>query len=249
MFSRIAYVLAILTTITTIQLPVAAQKAQDCRTKEDVPTIFGHWKDDQTNREVDIAPKNGGNDIIANYSQVHNCPQPGESGTPVPLPVDFEGTYTTKLFEGLIKVCRWRTDDKHPSPYTYRIDEVDLRLGMTDDGLKLSGHWMNPDTKKDEDMSLTRLSPAEYPFRKFESILAGPGAKIYEQPDNSSKVRYTPAPGTRLIIYYIQLDDQGNPTWYQVSDARTSVGSNNYGWIPAGQVRCMKKSKPVRSVG
>jgi hypothetical protein len=241
MLTRIAKVLAVSTIITTIQVFVVAQKAQDCRTKEDVPTIFGHWKDDQTNKEVDIKPRRAADDIIATYSQAHNCPQPDERGNPVPAPVDFEGSYTTKSFEGLIHVCRWRTDDKHPKPYTFTTDKVDLRLGMTDDGLRLSGYWKNPDTKKDEQISLTRLSQPEYPFRKYEVILAGPSAKIYEQPDTNSKVRYTPAAGTRLVIYYIQLDDAGSPAWYQVTDARTSVGSNNYGWLSANQIRCLKK--------
>src|SRR6267142_5454774 len=99
MLTRIASVLAVLTIITTIAAGVGAQKAQDCRTKEDVPSIFGHWKDDQTNREVDIRPKRAADDIIANYSEAHDCPQPDASGNPVPAPVEFEGSYTTKSFE------------------------------------------------------------------------------------------------------------------------------------------------------
>jgi hypothetical protein len=242
--NRVSKVLVVLTIAGTGSVGVVAQKSQDCRTKEDIPPIFGHWKDDQTNKEVDIKIKRAADDIIALYSEPHNCPHPDASGNPVPAPVDFEGSYTTKSFEGLIHVCRWRTDDKHPKPYTYKTDEVDLRLGMTDDGLTLSGHWKNPDTSSDEEMSLTRLSQPEYPFRKYEVILAGPGAKIYEQPDIKSNIRYRPAAGTRLVIYYIQLDDAGSPTWYQVTDARTSLGSNNYGWISANQVRCVKKAKP-----
>jgi len=223
------------------------QKPQDCRTKEDVPPVTGHWKDDQTGKEVDISALPSSPNIIARYSQSHNCPYADQNGKPVAAPIDFDGVYTTKKFTGLLHVCRWKTDDKHPNPYTYKTDQVDVSLSMTDDGLKLHGHWNNPDTRRDEDISLTRLSKPEYPFRKYEVVLAAPNAKIHEQPDSSSKVSYTPAAGTRLVIYYIQLDDSGSPTWYQVSDARTSVGSNNYGWIPASQVRCQKK--PSRTVG
>lgn len=247
--NQIAKVLAVLTLALGCSVGVLAQKSQDCRTKEDIPPIFGHWKDDQTNKEVDITIKRAADDIIARYSEPHNCPNPDASGNPIPAPVDFEGSYSKRSFEGTIHVCRWKTDDTHSSPYTYKTEEVDLKLGMTDDGLSLHGHWNNPDTHQDEDISLTRLSKPEYPFRKYEVILAAPNARIYEQPDTKSKVRYTPAAGTRLVIYYIQLDDAGNPIWYQVTDARTSVGSNNYGWIPANQVRCQKRANTSRSVG
>jgi hypothetical protein len=225
------------------------QKPQDCRTKEDVPPVSGHWKDDQTGKEVDITELPSSNNILARYSEEHNCPYPDESGKPVPAPVDFDGTYTTKKFAGLIHVCRWKTDDKHPSAYTYKTDKVDLSLSMTDDGLKLQGHWHNPDTSRDEGISLTRLSKPEYPFRKYEHVRAGPNAKIHAQPRADSEVRYTPAAGRMLIIYAIEHDEAGNPTWYQVSDAATSVGSKNYGWIPANQVRCITSAKPSRSVG
>ena len=246
--NRVAGALVALTVAFTSSVGVKAQKSQDCRTREDIPPVFGHWKDDQTNKEVDIKINRAADDIIARYSEPHNCPHPGADGKPIPSPVDFEGSYSKKSFEGVIHVCRWRTDGEHSSAYTYKTDEVDIRLGMTDDGLTLSGHWKNPDTNQDETISLTRLSQPEYPYRKYEVVLAAPNAKIHEQPADDSKVRYTPAAGTRLVIYYIQLDDDGNPTWYQVTDARFSVGHSNYGWIPAGQVKCLKKAKPSRGV-
>ena len=246
---RVAKVLAVVTVAFSSSVGVHGQTPQDCRTKVDVPPVTGHWKDDQTGKEVDITALPSSDKIIARYSEEHHCPYPDENGKRIPAPVDFDGTYTTKKFTGLIHVCRWRTDDKHPSPYTYNTDQVDMSLSMTDDGLKLQGHWSNPDTRRDENISLTRLSKPEHPFRKYEVVLAGPSAKIYEQPDSGSKVRYTPAAGTRLVIYSVQLDDAGSPTWYQVTDARTSVGSNNYGWIPASQVRCQKIANNSKSVG
>ena len=227
---------------------VLGQKPQDCRTKEDVPPVSGHWKDDQTGKEVDITTIASSDKILARYREQHNCPHPDENGKPVPAPVDFDGTYTTKRFTGLLHVCGWKTDDKHPSPYTYKTYEVDVSLSMTDDGLKLQGHWNNPDTRRDEGISLTRLSKPEYPFRKYEIVRAGPNAKIYAQPRPDSEVSYTPAAGSALRIYAIELDEAGNPTWYQVSDAATSVGHKNYGWIPASQIRCIKSAKPSRSV-
>jgi hypothetical protein len=49
------------------------------------------------------------------------------------------------------------------------------------------------------------------------------------------------------MIYATETDENGTPTWYQVSDLHYSVGYTNFGWIPAGQVRCQKKTN--KSVG
>src|SRR5712664_3085165 len=102
------------------------QKPQDCRTKEDVPPVTGHWKDDQTGKEVDITALPSSNKIVARYSEVHNCPHPDVNGKPMPLPIDFDGTYTTRKFAGLLHVCSFTADEKHPQSYSTGTNEIDL---------------------------------------------------------------------------------------------------------------------------
>jgi hypothetical protein len=49
--TRIAKVLGMLAVLVVSSAGVIAQKGQDCRTKEDVPLVTGHWKDDQTGKK------------------------------------------------------------------------------------------------------------------------------------------------------------------------------------------------------
>lgn len=227
-----------------------AQNTQDCREKKDVPLFTGHWRDDQTGRELDIAYSKGGQyqsldptsktdlSVIATYSQPHNCPHPGADGNQVPLPVDFDGTVWGTKFVGVIHVCKWR--EQNGRKFTYGTSTTDLKLWMDADGMKMHGYWPNGDTKQDEEMTLTRLDKPEFPMSKYTRVEAAPGAKIYAKPDTTSQVRYMPAAGTKLEIWSIDTDDKGNVTWYLVTDPTRSVGSNNYGWIKLGQVKCIK---------
>ena len=243
---RLAEIVFVLSIAASLSTNALAQNTQDCRTKKDIPLFSGHWKDDQTGKEVDITYR-GTNSIVATYSETHNCKSPDEKGNLVPLPIDFEGTPAAKRMEGTIHVCRWKTDDKHPAAYTYKTDEVDVKLWISEDGMSLRGYWNNPDTHRDEDVSLTRLDKPYYPHSEYDIVEAAANAKIYEQPSTDSKVRYTPEPGARLMIYSTETDEKGNATWYLVTDVRRSVGSYNYGWIRLGQVKCGKQSsKPKR---
>ena len=242
---RFAEIIVLLSIVTSLSTKTLAQNTQDCRTKKDIPLISGHWKDDQTGKEVDITYLPSSPKVVATYSETHNCPNPDEKGKPVPSPIDFEGTAVQRKIEGTIHVCRWRTDNKHPTAYTYATGEVDVKLWMTEDGMGLRGYWNNPDTHKDEDVSFTRLDKPYYPTSKFDIVEAGANAKIYEQPSTESKVSSTPEPGTRLMIYATETDEKGNATWYLVTDLRYSLGRENYGWIRLGQVKCKSSNKTI----
>ena len=213
---RFAEILVLLSIVTSLSTKTLSQNTQDCRTKKDIPLISGHWKDNQTGKEVDITYVPSSPKVVATYSETHNCPDPDEKGKPIPLPIDFEAT-----------------------------GEVDVKLWMTEDGMGLRGYWNNPDTHKDEDVSFTRLDKPYYPTSKFDIVEAGANAKIYEQPSTDSKVSSTPEPGTRLMIYATETDEKGNATWYLVTDLRYSLGRENYGWIRLGQVKCKSSNKTI----
>src|SRR2546422_166010 len=105
---RFAEIIVLLSIVTSLSTNALAQNTQDCRTKKDIPLISGHWKDDQTGKEVDITQQS--NKVVATYSETHNCKNPDKEGKPVPLLIDFEGTAVQRKIEGTIHVCRWRTD-------------------------------------------------------------------------------------------------------------------------------------------
>lgn len=238
--------LTMTTFVALVSFAATAQNAQDCREKKDVPFIKGHWKDDQTGYEVDIESRDRLHNTVAIYSKTHNCPHPDKDGKAVPLQTDFEGVTTGLAFVGIINVCRWRDEggvNSEGNPrhtYTYTVDHVDLKLWMSEDGMGLRGFWRNPDTNKDEDITLTRLDKPDFPTAQFTRVTTAPGAKIYAQPDTTSEVRDTPAPGTTLEILSAEKDDNGNVAWYQVDDPSRSTGSHYYGWIRLGEVKCNK---------
>src|SRR2546422_7123420 len=75
---RFAEIIVLLSIVTSLSTNALAQNTQDCRTKKDIPLISGHWKDDQTGKEVDITQQS--NKVVATYSETHNCKNPDKEG-------------------------------------------------------------------------------------------------------------------------------------------------------------------------
>ena len=154
--------------------------------------------------------------------------------------MDFDGNFTGSGVEGYIYWCDTLTKDG--KTHTTGVAHGKIFLKVSKDLKTLSGTFNGRNGV--ESISFTNISKD----KKFKQVVARvtAGAKIYQEPSTSSRIRYTPAAGTKIIIEDAQVDANGNPTWYAVSGTTgAGVGGANSGWIPAGKVRCNAPPGPV----
>ena len=229
----------------------------DCRGQKDYPPLAGHWKDDLNGQEIDIAPQGtvdlfppadprlGQNaventtslvEVWATYSKEgKTCRNPDRDGDDVPFQMDFkavDGEHAAEI-KGRIYWCDTETKDN--KTYTTGVADGPIVLKESKDGMTLSGYFVGRNGR--EDISFTRLSK---PPKFFAQVVVRTNSmtKIYDDTSTSSRVRYTPPAGTKLIIEDAQTDAAGNTTWYFVTNGQGGVGGPNSGWIQASMVTC-----------
>jgi hypothetical protein len=241
-----------------------AQQVRDCRPTKDFPSLSGHWKDDLNGQEVDITIPGdlpGGDvrttttfssgityqtpfSLVATYSSAEQkCKDPDYDGNPVSFQIDFQGNSGDLPHEilGPIFWCDTKKGDDGKT-YTVGVGSGNIVLQESKDGMSLSGHFHGRNGV--ESISFTRLSKPQVSHAQVV-VRATAGAKIYQKPSTNSTVKYTPASGAQLIIESaVELDANGNPTWYAVSNGGAGRVGVNSGYIPAGKVVCPNPSKP-----
>src|SRR5258706_7955156 len=228
----------VLVCLSTLAVNILAQKP-DCRPPK--PTLDGVWQDDLNRQKVTIST--GSFRINAPYSTPNKvCRNPDHDGKTVPFQMDFDGDFTGSGIEGSIYWCDTFTKDG--KTYTTGVGTGSIHLHVGKDGNTLSGTFQGRNGT--ESISFTNISKE----KEFKQVVVHvtAGAKIYQEPSTTSRIRYTPAAGTKVIIEHAEVDANGNPTWYAVSNGEGhlgGVGGPNSGWIPAGKVRCNAPPGPV----
>jgi hypothetical protein len=238
-----------------------AQQVRDCRPKKDFPSLSGHWKDDLNGQEVDITITGGDVSesfpltaaptvtittfsLVATYSSAEQkCKDPDYDGNPVPFQIDFQGNNAGDHPHGIRGSIFWcDTLKRDGKTYTLGLGSGNIELQESKDGMSLSGHFHGRNGV--ESISFTRLSKPPQSHAQV-IVRATAGAKIYQKPSTNSTVKYTPTSGAQLIIESaVELDANGNPTWYAVSNGGEGRVGVNSGYIPAGKVVCPNPSKP-----
>jgi hypothetical protein len=226
----------VLVCLATVTISALAQQP-DCR--PDKPTLDGRWRDDLNGQEIVVTTD--AYKIVARYAKENKaCRDPDSNGNAVPFQLDFEGNFTGSGIEGDIYWCDTLTKDG--KTHTTGVAHGSIFLTISKDLKTLSGTFHGRNGP--ESISFTNISKD----KRFKQVVVRvtAGAKIYQDTSTSSRIRYTPAAGTKVIIEDVQVDAKGDPAWYFVTGTTgAGVGGANSGWIPAGKVRCNPPPGPV----
>ena len=221
---------AALLCLALLGINALAQKA-DCRPPK--LTLDGHWKDDLNRQEVIIVTIPSY--MTATYAKENKaCRDPDKDGKPVTFQTDFEGNFTNgSTVEGFIYWCDTFTKDG--KTYTTGVAHGPIFLKVGKDYKTLSGNFTG--RNGNESISFTNIT-LEKEFR-LVIVRTKAGARIYQDTSTDSRVRYTPAANTKVIIEHVAAyGAAGDPTWYAVSNGTTGPAGPNQGYIPANMVTC-----------